>query len=128
MTESHVYWQLVDPKFSLIELGFEQSTGRLDHCSVPLFQGSTVRHSSKLAVLGRPGTPFFDTSEWVSAGKKHLLTSGRIELHQYADALRIRLREGALNSSVLAGGKFGSHFLEDGTICAIDVVGLSQTV
>ncbi len=36
---TNLYWQLVDPVFSLLELGFEHPSGRLVKCAVPLFNG-----------------------------------------------------------------------------------------
>ena len=36
---TNLYWQLVDPVFSLLELGFEHPSGRLVKCAVPFFDG-----------------------------------------------------------------------------------------
>jgi hypothetical protein len=44
----NLYWQLVDPEFSLLELGFESPSGRLVACSVPLFNAEVENGESRL--------------------------------------------------------------------------------
>jgi hypothetical protein len=54
----NLYWQLVDPTFSLLELGFEWPSGRLVHCSVPLFNGEVEEDRARGFPNAVPGAPF----------------------------------------------------------------------
>jgi hypothetical protein len=83
---TNLYWQFVDPNFSLLELGFEWPSGRLTHCAVPLFNGEVEDCHSETLPNAPPATPFFDPSPWAvqvsnpAARGNHLEQPGRIRL------------------------------------------------
>ena len=100
LKERNVYWHLVDPRFSLLELGFEWSTGRLTAINVPLFKGA-VGEAMAMPDSVR-GEPLFDLKElgFASAiqelAPQVIKTSGRISLHQSGQDLDIVLHESPL--------------------------------
>jgi hypothetical protein len=127
---THVYWQLVDPEFSLLQLGFEWPSGRLVHCSVPLFNGDVETIEGDPANEGVAGTPFFDLSRWpvrVTEGKKVsgdvIEESGRIRLQRSRNALSILAREGTQQRSVVYGGTVVCDFDRADELMALSLLG-----
>ena len=104
----NLYWQLVDPTFSLLELGFEWPSGRLMHCAVPLFNGQVEEHKARGLLNAVPAAPFFDLSLWppnVSESKgnrsHHIEQPGRIRLLKSENLLSIIIRDDPPFQSVL---------------------------
>jgi hypothetical protein len=125
--DPNVYWQLVDPTFSLLELGFDARSGRLVSCSVPLFNGNVGEHDEALGHAGLPGTPIFEMKPWTSlvgAGeipRGVLKTAGRIRLDRYSDALVINISAEATSTVVVSGGNFACCFGSEGRLQSISL-------
>ena len=125
----NVYWQLVDPEFSLLELGFDASCGRLVSCSVPLFNGEVRKYDSPLGSVGLPGTPIFEMAPWTSRAAAEddrgtvLKSPGRIQLDQYPDALVIILKSGQIDKIVVLGEKLACRFGLDGRLHSLGLIG-----
>jgi hypothetical protein len=127
---THVYWQLVDPVFSLLQLGFEWPSGRLVHCSVPLFKGDVEILDADPAPGGTVGTPFFDLSKWpvrVTEGKdvsgNVIEESGQIRLQRSRNALSILARESTRQRSVVYGGTVVCDFDPYDELAALTLLG-----
>jgi hypothetical protein len=120
--QSNVYWQLVDPAFSLLELGFDANTGRLTSGSIPLFNGVVSQHDSTLALHGAKGTPVFNMEPWKTepisrmTPRPVIKTPGRIQLNQYSDALVITIAPGTSKTIVMSGENLGYCFAADGQL------------
>lgn len=115
LNEEHLYWQLVDPVFSLLQLGFELSTGRLVHCSVPLFNGEVEAVEVQPLQSAVAGVPHFDVSAWPvkeTKGKSGSVMEqpGRIRLRRSSNALAIVAQEVVCRRSVAYGETVVCHF------------------
>jgi len=126
---THVYWQLVDPVFSLLELGFEHPSGRLVKCAVPLFNGELEDQQAQPLARATPGTPFFDLAPWPvnasnpAARANHLEQSGRIRLTKKHGGLSIICKDSPTLRSVLYGEKLICEFGEADELVALTLVG-----
>jgi hypothetical protein len=126
---TNVYWQLVDPVFSLLELGFEHPSGRLVKCAVPLFNGEVEDQQTQPLPQATVGTPFFDLSPWSvdaanpAARGNHLEQSGRIRLLKKQNGLSIICKDGPTLRSVLYGEKLICEFGEGDELVALTLVG-----
>jgi hypothetical protein len=126
----NLYWQLVDPKFSQLELGFESPSGRLMACSVPLFNGEVEEQKARGFLNAVPGTPFFDLSLWppnVSETKgnrsHHIEQPGRIRLLKDENLLLIVIKDDPPLKSVLYADKLICNFGENGELLALGLKG-----
>lgn len=126
---TNLYWQLVDPAFSLLELGFEWPSGRLVNCAVPLFKGEVEDDQSQTVRQGIAGTPFFDLAPWplqVSDREvrgNHLRHPGRIRLLKGQNALSIICQNGSPFHSITYGGKLVCDFGMNNEIVALNLLG-----
>ena len=127
---THVYWQLVDPVFSLLQLGFEWPSGRLVHCSVPLFKGDVETLETDPGLGGTVGTPFFDLSKWpvcVTEGRdvsgNVIEEPGKTRLQRSRNALSILAREGTRQRSVVYGGKVVCDFDRNDELTDLTLLG-----
>ncbi len=125
---TNLYWRLVDPVFSLLELGFEHPSGRLMNCAVPLFNGE-IETSEAQAVVTGSGTPFFDLSPWplcvtgtVIRGR-HLSQEGRIRMTRLPNGLSIVLKEATWVRSIAYGSSLVCSVDESNELSAINLVG-----
>jgi hypothetical protein len=126
---TNVYWQLVDPVFSLLELGFEWPSGRLTHCAVPLFNGDVEDRQTESLQHAVQGTPLFDLSHWTvnsdnpAARSNHLEQSGRIRLMKKENGLSIICKDSPALRSVAYGGNLVCDFGEGDELVALSLVG-----
>jgi hypothetical protein len=126
---TNVYWQLVDPVFSVLELGFEHPSGRLVNCAVPLFNGNVEDRGMESLPSATPGTPYFDLSPWTvnttdpAARSNHLEQPGRIRLLKKHDRLSIICRDSPALRSVAYGGKLVFDFGEEDELVALSLMG-----
>jgi len=126
---TNVYWQLVDPDFSLLELGFEWPSGRLINCAVSLFNGEVEDCQNQTPPQGNPGTPMFDLSPWplqVSEREvrgSHIKQPGRIRLLKKHKGVSIVCQEGFPLRSVEYGGKLVCDFGGGNELLALSLVG-----
>ena len=127
---TNLYWQFVDPKFSLIELGFEWPSGRLVHCAVPLFNGEVEEYQTRPLPDTVIGTPCFDLSPWPvhfseRGGERgqHIEQPGRIRLVKYANQLLIVIKDGHPLQSVLYADKLICNFGEDSELLSLGLKG-----
>jgi hypothetical protein len=126
---TNVYWQLVDPVFSLLELGFEHPSGRLVKCAVPLFNGDVEDRRTETLPSAVQGTPFFDLSHWTvnpdnpADRSNHLEQPGRIRLLKKQNGLSIICKDGPALRSVLYGEKLICEFGEGDELVALTLAG-----
>jgi hypothetical protein len=126
---TNLYWQLVDPVFSLLELGFEHPSGRLVHCAVPLFNGDVEDRRMESFPNAVQGTPLFDLSCWTvnpdnpAAHSNHLEQPGRIRLVKKENGLSIICKDRPTLRSVLYGEKLICEFGEGDELVALSLVG-----
>jgi hypothetical protein len=127
---NNLYWQLVDPVFSLLELGFERPSGRLINCAVPLFKGEIEDCQTQILPNGTAGTPFFDLSPWPvdlpeSGGNRghHIKQAGRIRLLKSDGLLSIVIKDSHPFQSLLYAGKIICNFGKDGTLLSLGLKG-----
>lgn len=129
---TNLYWQLVDPKFSLLELGFESPSGRLVHCSVPLFNGEVEDRRNESVPTATTGVPLFDLSPWplrVTAREvrgNHLEQAGRIRLVSKDGGLSILSDETIPARNILYAEKLICGFSNSDELVAITLVGSYQ--
>jgi hypothetical protein len=125
----NVYWQQVEPSFSLLELGFDANSGRLVSCSVPLFNGSVRTRDGTVGDGGIPGTPIFDMELWTSGSDRDQVSTtvqkvpGRIRLDQYSDALVITISPGEGSTMIVSGHKLAYCFGRNGRLQSIHLCG-----
>jgi hypothetical protein len=125
----HVYWHLVDPLFSLLELGFEWPSGRLFDCSVPLFNGEVEDGGMGPPLEPTKGTPFFDLSEWsVDEGDRcargnFLKQSGRLRVLRGMNAVSIVVKQSPRRRSLVCGESLICDFDKDDELCALTLLG-----
>lgn len=97
----NVYWHLVEPTFSLLELGFEWTSKRLTHISVPLYKGS-INQAEDVLPQSERGEPVFDlfglgfSAEFKDRVPEVVKCEGRIQLNRSGHDLYIRLGAGAV--------------------------------
>jgi|SRR6185312_14195656 len=97
----NVYWHLVDPAFSLLELGFEWGSNRLTHISVPLYKG-VIGDTKEVLPQHEKGEPTFDvpslgfSGESKGAAPEVIKQEGRIQLDRSGPDLHIRLGSGSI--------------------------------
>jgi len=126
---TNLYWQFVDPDFSLLELGFEWPSGRLTHCAIPLFNGEVEDCQTETLPNAPPGTPFFDLSPWAvqvsnpAARGNHLEQPGRIRLVKKHGGLRIVCNDRPPLRSLAYGGRVVCDFGEGDELNALTLVG-----
>ena len=126
---TNLYWQLIDPVFSQLELGFEHPSGRLVKCAVPLFNGEVEDQQTQPLPRTTPGTPFFDLAPWPvnvsnpAARANHLEQSGRIRLAKRLGGLSIICKDSLTLRSVLYGEKLICEFGEGGELVALTLMG-----
>ena len=126
---TNLYWQLVDPVFSLLELGFEHPSGRLVKCAVPLFNGEVEDQPTHPLPRAASGTPFFDLGPWPvdvsnpAARGNHLEQPGRIRLVKKQRALTIICKDGHPLRSVAYGRSLVCDFGEADELLALTLVG-----
>lgn len=126
---TNVYWQLVDPVFSLLELGFESPSGRLTHCAVPLFNGDVEDRRTEPLPNAVQGAPLFDLSLWTvnpdnpAARGNHLEHPGRIRLLKKQNGFSIVCQEGTPLRSVAYGKKIICDFGEGDELVALGLIG-----
>ena len=129
-TATHAYWQLVDPNFSLLQLGFEWPSGRLVHCSVPLFNGQVemVQNDARFETV--VGAPFFDISMWplyITEGKgvsgNVIEELGRIRLQRSSNTLSILASDRVPQRSILYGDAVMCHLDANDEFTALTLVG-----
>jgi len=126
---TNLYWQLVDPVFSQLELGFEYPSGRLVNCAVPLFNGEVEDQQAHTLPSATSGTPFFDLGPWSvnvsdpAARGNHLEQPGRIRLVKKQRGLTIICKDGHPLRSVAYGGRLVCDFGEAGELLAITLTG-----
>lgn len=124
----NLYWQLVDPVFSLLEMGFEYPSGRLMSCAVPLFKGE-VEQSETQPVATVSGTPLFDVSSWPLSisGREvrgnHIKQEGRIRLAKFADGVSIITQNTTPFRSIAYGRALLCSFDERDELSALHIVG-----
>lgn len=128
--KTNVYWQLQDPIFSLLELGFEWPSGRLVHCSIPLFNGLVEKVESRAGLPMEKGTPYFEMSDWpvkpnggqgISGGV--LQEPGRIRILSAPSMLSIIAKEGFTRRSILYGAQIVCDFNELEELIALRFIG-----
>jgi hypothetical protein len=126
---TNVYWQLVDPTFSLLELGFEYPSGRLVKCAVPLFNGKVEDQQTHPLPSATAGTPFFDLESWSvdvsnpAARGNHLEQPGRIRLVKKQRGLTIICRDSQRLRSVAYGESLVCDFGEADELLALTLIG-----
>lgn len=126
---TNLYWQLVDPAFSQLELGFEHPSGRLVNCAVPLFNGDINDQHALPLPRTTAGTPFFDLAPWPvnvsnpATRANHLEQSGRIELMRKSGGLSIICKDSPTLRSVLYGERLICEFGQAGELVALTLVG-----
>ncbi len=126
---TNLYWQLVDPVFSQLELGFEHPSGRLVKCAVPLFNGEVEDQQTQALPGATPGTPFFDLAPWPvnvsdpAARANHLEHSGRVRLTKKHGGLSIICKDSPTLRSVLYAEKLICEFGEGDELVALTLVG-----
>lgn len=123
----NLYWQLVDPEFSLLELGFNPD-GRMVSLSIPLFNGNVGRHDTRFSRASSHGTPIFELKPWrvgteIGQSQETILkTLGRIEIDRYRNALVITVTSEAIASAVLSGGNLLSCFDAKNRLCCVGLL------
>jgi hypothetical protein len=126
---TNLYWQLVDPVFSLLELGFEYPSGRLVKCAVPLFNGEVEDQQTQILPKATPGTPFFDLTPWAvdasnpAARGNHIKHPGRIRVSKRQNGLSIVCQNGPPLHSVTYGGKLVCDFGAGDELVALNLIG-----
>jgi hypothetical protein len=129
-----VYWQLVDPDYSLLELGFEWPTGRLVDCSVPLFNGDIENAGREPAPKVEHGAPLFDLSLWPSEAPKpgardnYLKQAGRISLVRTSEGVLIACQDEPRLRSIVYGEKLLCHFGQDDELVGLTLMGNFPTL
>jgi hypothetical protein len=126
----HVYWQFVDPVYSLLQLGFEWPSGRFDDCSIPLFNGHVEEADVELPA-GENGMLYFDVSAWpvrVVEGKgvygNVIEVPGRIRLVKSANALTIVIKEQPPTRSMFCGDALVCGLDQDNELATITLIGV----
>lgn len=126
---TNLYWQLVDPKFSQLELGFEHPSGRLVKCAVPLFNGEVENQQTHRPPIATSGTPFFELEPWPvdvsnpAARGNHLEQPGRIRLVKRQQGLTIICQDGHPVRSIAYGRSLGCDFGDADELLALTLVG-----
>lgn len=126
---TNLYWQLVDPVFSLLELGFEYPSGRLVKCAVLLFNGDVEERQTESLPNAIQGTPLFDLSHWTvnpdnpAVRSNHLEQQGRIRLLKKQNGLSIVCKDSPRLRSVTYGGNVVCDFGEGDELVAVSLVG-----
>jgi hypothetical protein len=126
---TNLYWKLVDPEFSLLELGFEWPSGRLVKCAVPLFNGDVEDQTTEAPPNAAPGTPFFDLSPWTAdtanpaARSNHLEQLGRTRLVKIHNGLSIVCGNSPARHSVIYAERVICGFGGDAELVALTLVG-----
>jgi hypothetical protein len=126
---TNLYWQIVDPQFSLLELGFEYPSGRLVKCAVPLFNGEIESRISESLPHASPGTPFFDLSPWSvdvnnpAARGNHLEQRGRIRLLRKHQGLSIVWSDSPVRRLLAYGTNLICSFSEEEDLVELSLVG-----
>jgi hypothetical protein len=128
---TNLYWQFVDPIFSLLQLGFEWPTGRLVHCSIPLFNGEVENGDAAQLCEPTAGTPYFDLSTWplrITETKgvfgNVVQEQGRIKLVRTKNSLSIVAKECLRSRSVVYGDAFVCHFDEGDELVGLTLIGV----
>jgi len=124
----HVYWHLVEPSFSLLELGFEVSSRRLTAISVPVFKGriGTTHH---VLPTYTGGDPLFDMKEMVLNLERNdvvpdvLKSPGRISLTQSGEDIDILLADTQIARAICCNHKITYGFNGDKRLCLIRLHG-----
>lgn len=106
-----LYWRLIDPEYSLLEIGVDSASGELRSLTVPLYNGDIDVRAS---VAGKPvsstlGTPVFSTTHWPSDWRetRHRFVDvpGRIRLDCGPDDVRIVISDESVHRSVQVGAR-----------------------
>lgn len=116
----HVYWHLVDPTFSLLELGFERSSGRLTHISMPLFKGE-IGEADYVIPDCTQGEPVFELDFALQDAKRTdvVKAEGRIALNRSGKDLDIVLARSPVSSCVCCQRILVYGFDTDQRLCLI---------
>ena len=125
----NLYWQIVDPVFSLLELGFEHPSGRLVKCAVPLFNGDVEDQHTEPLSNAAQGTPFFDLSPWPlqvsdrDVRGNYLEQLGRIRLLKKQNGIMIVCKDSPPVRSLAYGEKLVCDFGEGDELVSLSLVG-----
>jgi hypothetical protein len=120
----NVYWHLVDSAFSLLELGFEWSSKRLTHISIPLYKGA-INQTEDVLPQSDPGEPVFDliglgfSVDFKDPVSEVIKCEGRIQLNRSGHDLHIRLCPGILKRTVICRQKVIYGFSESNELALI---------
>jgi hypothetical protein len=128
LSARNVYWHLVDPIFSLLELGFEMSSRRLTHISIPVFKGPISTKKYILPACTR-GDPLFNMKEMALAHEQAtsapevIKHQGRISLNRSGDDIDILLENSNIMQVICCQDKVAYGFNVDGRLCLIRLCG-----
>lgn len=128
--QGSVYWELIDPDFSLLLLGFDARTGCLVECTVPQYKG-VIAQAEGPPPWPEPiaSSPAFDLSPWQDllkrnkTGNRVVATAGRISLVQYSPWLVIGIVESPAERATISADRLVCCFSSDGSLCRIGLRG-----
>jgi hypothetical protein len=128
------YWRMIDPEFSLLEIGVDSITGQLRSLTVPLYNGKlatieNVLTESMPEILS--GTPIFNKVHWdADLGEVRNRVSdvpGKIRLDLSNEELRIVIEDEAIKRAVLVNNRIICDFNESAELVRLRIINLNQT-
>jgi hypothetical protein len=127
-----LYWRLVDPKFSLLEVGLDSVSGQLRSLTVPLYNGELDSQSDavKYGAAGLPlGIPIFDTTSWTSDLRetKHRFIDvrGRIRLRVCPTEMMVIISEEPIHQSIQVNSRVVCELNASAELVGFRILGIS---
>jgi hypothetical protein len=139
LTPPPLYWSLVDPKFSLVEIPIDRRTGRLVGVTIPLYNGSLYsieQNGESVSSREIRGVPVIDLEPWSPAlqfgrdpyenAEDFYNVPGRCRIEVNADVLHVVLFPEPIRYRVLTQSSVLWEFNESEELCALRLLGLTE--
>ena len=128
-----LYWRLLDPEFSLVEVAIDPRSGCFVSVTVPLYNGdlSERREMLGVGVVRRRGLPCFRTNLWQEPGKwpptEHYYTvEGRCSAWIAQNSLCISLFDDVVEDVVEPCPELWLLFNRHGDLCGLTAPDLTE--
>lgn len=130
---SRYYWRLVDPRFSLVEIGIDRVTGRLLSLCVPLFNGTVQDLSYAHPPVGDRVAPVFDLASWkeVASSASGVAPTvdlpGRCRLEVGSSCIRVELFDEVTEHWAWPADNVAVELNAVSELIAVRILGLSES-
>lgn len=126
------YWQLVDPAFSLVEVGMDATSGQLVEFAVVNYNGTVESAEPRGTVRTLYGMPCFDLSAWSTPtpgfNPHFAQCPGRCSIALGLEGIYVGLFADTIDFEVMMENNVGCAFNANGELVSVRIYQISESL